>query len=152
MKQSAQHLKNKSKGFTLIELLIVITIIGILAGIMVRVIDPEYWMADARNATRKTDIHGIGIAVANYALDKGVYPTTITDTQTEICRQDAADCTDLIDLSVLTDAMLYLSNMPEDPKFATDNGTGYDISVNAAGYVIVVAPNAEKGEVIQVIR
>jgi prepilin-type N-terminal cleavage/methylation domain-containing protein len=57
-------------GFTLIELLIVITIIGILSGVLLMVINPARYLARARDSRRVSDIRALGGAIS-YALSAG---------------------------------------------------------------------------------
>ena len=61
-------------GFTLIELLVVIIVIGLLAGL----VGPRILgrVSEARTATARTQIELLGLALDNYRLDTGRYPTT----------------------------------------------------------------------------
>jgi general secretion pathway protein G len=62
------------KGFTLIELLVVIVILGLLAGIVL----PRYMKGEkkGRQAAAKTQIEAFGLALDQFRLDTGRYPTT----------------------------------------------------------------------------
>jgi prepilin-type N-terminal cleavage/methylation domain-containing protein len=152
---------NKPKrqgGFTLIELLIVATMIGLLAGILVAVINVPFFLGGTRNSRRKVEVKTIADAVFEYTLDKSQYPATITDESTEICNEDALDCTGYIDLSVLTDGEGYLTSIPNDPINENPDGTGYFIEITSsdssvpAGRIIVKAALAENGEIIETTR
>ncbi len=70
---SVPRLKNR-RGFTLIEILVVVTILGILVGIVVpRILDrPE----EARRTKAAADIRGIGEALGMFKLDNGFFPST----------------------------------------------------------------------------
>lgn len=61
-------------GFTLIELLVVIIVIGLLAGL----VGPRILgrVSEAKTATAKTQIEMLGLALDNFRLDNGSYPTT----------------------------------------------------------------------------
>jgi general secretion pathway protein G len=61
-------------GFTLIEILVVIIVIGLLAGL----VGPRILgrVSEAKTATARTQIELIGMALDNYRLDNGSYPTT----------------------------------------------------------------------------
>lgn len=61
-------------GFTLIEMLVVIIVIGLLAGL----VGPRILgrVSEARSATARTQIELLGLALDNYRLDSGGYPTT----------------------------------------------------------------------------
>ena len=61
-------------GFTLIEMLVVIIVIGLLAGL----VGPRILgrVSEARTATAHTQIELFGLALDNYRLDNGGYPTT----------------------------------------------------------------------------
>ncbi len=65
------------KGFTLIEILIVVTLIGILVGIMV----PQYKYAviRAREAVLKENLFQMRDAVNKYYFDKKKYPASLDD-------------------------------------------------------------------------
>lgn len=70
-------MKNSQRGFTLIELMIVVAIIGILASVAV----PAYQRYVVR-AQVSEGLHMTGplqIAVAEYNMDTGDYPTDNTD-------------------------------------------------------------------------
>lgn len=67
--------KKNEEGFTLIELLIVIVIIGILAGVMVSVIDPATQQNRAKDANVKSTLNKVALATQAYVSAYGSDPT-----------------------------------------------------------------------------
>lgn len=67
----------KSKGFTLIELLIVIVIIGILAGVLIAVIDPTTQQNRARDANVRATMNKIALATNGYISAYGRIPSEL---------------------------------------------------------------------------
>lgn len=66
-------------GFTLIELLITIAIVGIIAVVAFVALDPARRFAEARNATRWTDVTGVLDAIKLYTVDqRGTLPWPTT--------------------------------------------------------------------------
>jgi general secretion pathway protein G len=61
-------------GFTLIEILVVITVIGLLAAL----VGPRILgrVSEAKSATAKAQLELLSVALDNYRLDNGSYPTT----------------------------------------------------------------------------
>lgn len=147
------QIKNDQKGFTLLEVLLVIAIIIILAGIVIVALNIPKQLASARNAERQSEVNALLNAVYQYSLDNnGALPAAITTTDTEICTNETADCSGLIDLSALTTNEEYLVGIPADPNASTANGSGYTIRQTAGGRVQVSAPLAEYGNTISVSR
>jgi general secretion pathway protein G len=66
--------RRRRPGFTLIELLVVIVIIGLLAGL----VGPQILgrVSEARSETARTQIEMLSVALDNYRLDNGSYPST----------------------------------------------------------------------------
>jgi len=61
-------------GFTLLEILVVIIVLGLLAGLVgPRIIGR---VSEAKSATASTQLELLGVALDNYRLDNGYYPTT----------------------------------------------------------------------------
>ena len=154
-----QNIKRQSaKGFTLLEVLLVVAIIAILAGIVIIAINPGKNVGDARNSQRSADVNTIINGTYQYVLDNnGSLPgvgshtgaVAISTTATKVCTTAATTCTGLVDLGVLTAAGKYVVAIPIDPKCPTGcnaNGTGYQISKDANGRLIVAAPNTENGK------
>ena len=140
------------KGFTLIEMLLVVATIAILAGIVILAINPARQVANVRNAQRSYGARQILDAVYQYIAEKGLVPSAITTTATEICKTSAGSCTAFIDLSILTDSGTYLVAIPRDPLITTGNGTGYTIQKDSNNRITVVATNAEVGVTISLYR
>ena len=66
-------------GFTLIEIVVVIIVLGLLAGLVApRIIGR---VSEAKSATAETQIELLGVALDNYRLDNGYYPTTVQGLQ-----------------------------------------------------------------------
>lgn len=65
------------KGFTLIELLIVIVIIGILAGVLVAIIDPDAQQNRARDAGVQATLNKVALAAQGFNAAYGNYPTGV---------------------------------------------------------------------------
>jgi general secretion pathway protein G len=65
---------NSRVGFTLIEILVVITVIGLLAAL----VGPRILgrVSEAKSATAKAQLELLSVALDNYRLDNGSYPTT----------------------------------------------------------------------------
>lgn len=66
--------QNFQKGFTLIELLIVIVIIGILAGVLISVINPAAQQNKAKDANVKAAISKVALATESFISAYGRAP------------------------------------------------------------------------------
>lgn len=66
------------KGFTLLELMITISIIVILSGILLQVINPSAIRAKARDEQRRSDLARIGAALELYFSENRAYPVQST--------------------------------------------------------------------------
>lgn len=65
---------SRRAGFTLIELLVVIVVLGLLAGLVAPQIIGR--VSEAKSKTARTQIELLSVALDNYRLDNGAYPTT----------------------------------------------------------------------------
>ena len=138
------------KGFNLLEILLVITLIGILAGIALVSINPNRQLAQARNLKRKTDITNIYNALEIYTVKNrgNIYPG-VSDLYKEICDTGMATntndlpelCVGRLDLSALVPD--YLKEIPKDPQSDSGGGTGYYL---AKGFNNQMSIKAEKAE------
>lgn len=165
--------KNKQKGFTLVELLIVIAIIGILVAVIFVALDPAQRFGQARDAVRQNDVQEILSAVKLYQVDNsGDHLASIDGldagdvnmivnggTMTSGCADNNASCTtnvtatgDCVNLAGLVTGG-YLDQIPvspagdvtwDDGSGATDEGTGYTLSVDANGIVTIRACEDEQ--------
>ncbi len=69
-----QRTGRSESGLTLIEILVVIIVLGLLAGLVApRIIGR---VSEAKTQTARTQIALLGVALDNYRLDNGYYPTT----------------------------------------------------------------------------
>ena len=74
---SHKRIKNqglKNKGFTLLELLVVIVIIGLLASIAAPKLFSQIGKSETKTAGAQ--IESLGLALDQYRIDVGQYPTT----------------------------------------------------------------------------
>src|SRR5213594_3795633 len=69
-----RRLGEAARGFTLIEILVVIIVLGLLAAL----VGPRILgrVSEAKSAAARTQIELLGLALDNYRLDNGSYPTT----------------------------------------------------------------------------
>ena len=68
------RVETEARGFTLIEILVVIIVLGLLAAL----VGPRILgrVSEAKTATARTQIELLGLALDNYRLDNGSYPTS----------------------------------------------------------------------------
>ena len=67
-------IKKRQAGFTIIEMLIVVTILAMLAGVLVPVL--QEGQETARDSRRMQDLRSVQSAVADYFRAEGQYPDT----------------------------------------------------------------------------
>ena len=97
----------RKKGFTLIELMVVIVILGVLAGLIVpRLTDkPER----ARVVKAKMQIENISMALKQFKLDNGFYPSTEQGLQALVNKPSGGQ-----ELKYYPEKG-YISQIPKDP-------------------------------------
>lgn len=69
----SRHSMNRA-GLTLIELVVVLIVIGLLAGLVAPQILGR--VGEARTTAARAQVELLGVALENYRLDNGVYPST----------------------------------------------------------------------------
>lgn len=65
----------KNKGFTLVELLIVVVVVGILAGVVLVVLNPSKQQNVAKEATSRSNLEKLVLGIESYYAVEGIYPT-----------------------------------------------------------------------------
>jgi len=143
----------KYKGFTLIEILVVVALIAILAAITIIAINPAKNFADARDASRRSDVTTVLNAVSQYIVDGGTFGAdtdgdAIPDCDassgaTEIEIGEGAGVYDLDDGGRIIPT--YLVALPFDPGTGTESATDYTICQQGASGRYQVAAVADDG-------
>ena len=113
-------MKNK-KAFTLIELIAVLVILAILALIVTPIVLNIVKHAKKSANKRSVDAYGksIELAVANYLLDKGEFPTNISDLEIEYSGKEV-----ICNISLLNeDSSVYLSECKVGNSDVKDKNT-----------------------------
>ena len=124
------------KGFTLIELLIVVSIIGILAGVTLNILNSNQIRMRPRDSQRVSDLGKLQTALELYFADTRRYPvlsswTAVNNTTLAVLRTGS-----------------YISTIPTDPSGATgatpcSGGNFYSYRTNAAGSLYVLTARTE---------
>lgn len=126
------------QGFTLIELLIVIAVIGILAAVLVVVLNPNTQIKKARDAGRKSALKQLQSTLEQYNSDTGSYPDTS-------CWSGNSLCWTLGSGSFLgANAANYTQSLPTDPKQSGDDCTG----ATSYGYYYYTSDSGKTYQVI----
>jgi len=134
--------KNKiNSGVTLMELLIVIAIIGMLATVVIVMINPRQQLAKARDTEREADVIAVLTVVLQYSAEhSGTLPDTDGDPATnsfptsETCIGTGVGCFDLASAGEVGDTIVpnYLASLPSDSKDGNPpSDIGYTIWVDA---------------------
>lgn len=146
---TANQVQKTIKRNLLLDGLVIFSIFLVVGGFAYMILNPGKMKSDIRNASRNTDILNIMQDMMAYVESTGNIPTMIPLNRTcasignEICKTGVADCKGYIDL---TSALEYTKNkiLPIDEFRASGNGTGYYISHDGEGSVLICAPLAER--------
>lgn len=115
-------------GFTLIELIVVIGILGVLATVLIVIINPGKKLGDARDAGRKSDARALVQAFEEYYLANGSFPITTPGTYC-LGVPTGTSCWSDKNLPGNTDLMNaiapYMKSFPHDPQSSRPYGDQY---------------------------
>lgn len=116
-------------GFTLVELLVVIAIVGILAGVLVTLINPDIQLRKSRDTRRKSDLSQISTALEFYRTDLGLYPLPGNNPG------DFPACGN--SLTGGTPPLTYMEKIPCDPLATVVVYPAYDYSSSGTAYSLI---------------
>jgi general secretion pathway protein G len=136
--------RRKQRGFTLIELIVVVTIIGILAGIAL--VNVSTAQRKARESALRADLYEMRKAIDNFYADKQRYPSDLNELVPHYIRILPKDpITMQMDWEPVMDDPLNLEEggMSEtDPEAVTQPGV-IDVKSRAVGVTLDNVPYAE---------
>jgi general secretion pathway protein G len=132
------------KGFSLIELIVVVTIIGILAGIAM--INIKYAQQKAREAALMDNLSSMRKAIDNFYADKQHYPSDLNELVPNYIRKIPKDpITDQQDWEQVMDDPLSLEGeapSETDPEAMSQPGV-VDVKSRAEGVTLKNVPYSE---------
>ena len=125
-------------GFTLVELLISLTVVGILGGLLVSVINPARLGMRTRDSNRITDLNKIRTALELYFTDNRAYPV-----QSSFVRASSLSLTGYYNGSLPVDPKGYTAVFSSCPTVANPVTFDYSYRTNAAGSLYVIIARME---------
>lgn len=132
------HLRTSARhsGFTIIEMLIVVTILAMLAGILVPILENE--ARTARDARRASDLKSVASALAHYKQVNSSYPDTSGAWQGDAGNYGSMgyDAAGYIP-GIVPDYLPYLPKDP-DPQFPNATDGGYMYRSDGADFKFVI--------------
>ena len=131
-------LRNK-KGFTLVELLVVISIIGLLAGMII--VNITVVRQKSRDSKRKADLASIQAALEMYNDQNSSYPMVAASCANVSSYLQSKNTADWVASPVITPE--YISILPKDPINRDESFYGY--CSNGTDYKLI-ASNMESKE------
>lgn len=140
---------------TFLDVLVIVSVFLVVGAFSYMVLNPGKQQSDIRNRKRGTEVANIARALAKYVETTGNIPSTIplnrecASIGNEICKIEATDCKGYVDLSEVSRTVQFEEISVEAVR-AEGNGTGYYISHDGEGSVLVCAPLAERNAKIQV--
>ena len=142
--------KKKQRRPLLLEALLGLSIFLVIGLGIYMTLNPHKDEAETRNSTRSQSIVAIAAAVKKYVDTTGNLPSEIplnrecASIGNEICKANATDFTGYVKLSSLVDTGL-VTQIPTDQLRTSGNGSGYYVSHDGDGNIMVCAPLAERG-------
>lgn len=124
------------KGFTLIELVIVIGMIGLLASVLVTLINPLDQLKKSNDAERKSDLSQLRQALEIYYQDNGRYPASSVDFKISPTVNGS-----MVTLAWGSPWTPYINIIPKDPKPPRT----YIYSASVDGQTFYLYANLERG-------
>jgi len=144
VQRSSFRVPRSQKGFSLIELIVVVTIIGILAGIAV--VQVRFVQRKAREAVLMDNLMSMRKAIDNFYADKQHYPSALTELVPSYIRKIPKDpITDQQDWEeVMDDPMSLEGEAPTetDPEALSQPGV-IDVKSRAEGVTLSNVPYSE---------
>jgi general secretion pathway protein G len=135
--------RSKQSGFSLIELIVVVTIIGILAG--VAVVNVRFAQRKAREGALKDNLFQMRKAIDNFYADKQRYPSNLEELVPNYIRRIPKDpITDAVDWEEVMDDPLQAGGedaipAETDPEAMTQPGV-VDVKSTAEGSTLDNVP------------
>jgi general secretion pathway protein G len=136
-----QRRRALQRGFSLIELIVVVTIIGILAG--VAIVNVKHAQRKAREAALKENLFNMRKALDNFYADKQKYPADLNELVPNYVRAIPKDpMTNAADWQTVNDNPDPATTVETDPEQSGQPGV-VDIKSNAAGTTLDGIPYGE---------
>lgn len=143
----ANHKEKINKRCVYLDILVGVSIFLVVLAFAYMILNPGKNQSDIRNSRRNADILAVMQGLAAYVNTTGNLPQAIplnrecASIGNEICKTDALDCKGLVDLSgILKEGTI----LPVDASRKAGNGTGYYVSHDGGGRIIMCAPFAER--------
>ncbi len=128
----------RQAGFTIVEMLIVVTILALLAGVLIPVLNDS--AATSRDARRSADLKAVQSALEAYKRVNGDYPTTEGTWSVELGH--VANYGDKGYIKGLVPT--FLPALPKDPNEKTSFGTeGYSFRSDGTDYKFLAKSTPE---------
>lgn len=146
---TANQVQKIIKRNLLLDGLVIFSIFLVVGGFAYMILNPGKMKSDVRNSERNAEILNIMDGMTAYAKATGNIPSMVPLNRTcasignEICKTGVSDCKGYVDL---TSALEYTKNktLPIDEFRTKGNGTGYYISHDGEGSILICAPLSER--------